>query len=541
MTPRIPPTLLNAAQDPVPHENPTNGVTKDAAQVLASCQKLRYQLRRQARENKIIPTSWLDNDPSGTYDPAAEEDLPSPRPKRKKSQDDRGGGVRQGKRPMPNGPDGFRWEGGRRSGSKLVTKLEPPGDQTKLFLSFFADLGDAQSLASEDNGSLPAPEAKATLIDIGSDRSHLPSNHLNRKRACDSCQEARARCSYRDGGDPSRPCARCQRNDIDCLAKPEIQASTPSETGNPAGLQPTPVRPILTCIPCRSSKSWCSLQNRRQTPPCSSCLRQNIECSFEKVPETTKEPGKETPKQASSPIALENPTPVGPSLLSESSLTPVQPSRRAASTATATASRPQAPYIYFNYRPHDADSQPCNWCFAPSFGLLGEGRPPVDLMTSGDVVSGGFVVNNEKPARMCIECTTQRLDIYACGSHQIRPIPGLRSDHFDFEAAFANLVLGRQQEVDELDTLWCSLCPSPAFSECVVPRPDDKNEYIGCGLLLCEGCAEILEGQCKGNLDLMLNAIMGREEHEGEYPVGLRFDVRLLRQDGQLIQTILWQ
>ncbi|ELR07629.1 hypothetical protein VC83_09409 [Pseudogymnoascus destructans] len=114
----------------------------------------------------------------------------------------------------------------------------------------------------------------------------------------------------------------------------------------------------------------------------------------------------------------------------------------------------------------------------------------------------------EDPTFVCTDCTFERQRILFCKSHRIRAVAGLKhSRDFDFNDAISKIWRDQSRGIGSntaKDILWCSVCVAPAFYECCVP--DRFVGEVGCGLRLCEVCAQGLcggEGKLEGLLDEM--------------------------------------
>ncbi|OBT75178.1 hypothetical protein VF21_06102 [Pseudogymnoascus sp. 05NY08] len=114
----------------------------------------------------------------------------------------------------------------------------------------------------------------------------------------------------------------------------------------------------------------------------------------------------------------------------------------------------------------------------------------------------------EDPTFVCTSCTFERQRILFCDTHRIRAIAGIKHPNdFDYNAAISKIWRDQTHGIGSnaaKDILWCSVCVAPAFYECC--SPDRFAGEVGCGLMLCEVCAQGLcggEGKLKGLLDEM--------------------------------------
>jgi hypothetical protein len=114
----------------------------------------------------------------------------------------------------------------------------------------------------------------------------------------------------------------------------------------------------------------------------------------------------------------------------------------------------------------------------------------------------------EDPTFVCTSCTFERQRILFCDAHRIRAIAGIKHPRdFDYNGAISKIWRDQTHGIGSntaKDVLWCSVCVAPAFYECC--SPDRFAGEVGCGLMLCEVCAQGLCGgeyRLKGLLDEM--------------------------------------
>ncbi|KFY81675.1 hypothetical protein V500_11191 [Pseudogymnoascus sp. VKM F-4518 (FW-2643)] len=115
-------------------------------------------------------------------------------------------------------------------------------------------------------------------------------------------------------------------------------------------------------------------------------------------------------------------------------------------------------------------------------------------------------ITYEDPTFICTSCTFDRQRILFCDAHRIRAIAGLKHPRdFDYNAAVMKIWRDQIRGIGAntaKDVKWCSVCVAPAFYECC--SPDRFAGEVGCGLMLCEVCAQGLcggENKLKGLLD----------------------------------------
>ncbi|KAH0544806.1 hypothetical protein FGG08_001035 [Glutinoglossum americanum] len=355
-----------------------------------------------------------------------------------------------------------------------------------------------------------------------------------KKRACENCRRSRVKCSYREGEDHSLPCGNCQHRGQKCVAGPKYgKERLPSGA---ARFKPTLERPFLACMPCRKEKKWCSLRAAEAEPPCNNCVRNGQKCGFERVEKYKDQVGRREIKGRRTRNSPETPI-----------TTPIPDASRKCGVRMTIKTAFAHP-ITFNHIPAKDGSVPCHWCDAAAFGIMGIGEVHAEVINWQDgqgytEVSGGHVGRGAEPSRMCSLCTMDRMLICTCEDHIMHPLPGRDPEDFDSRAALRELLSDRGlQGVSR--SLWCSICPSPAFFECCTPQELDLPSgemgqapatASGCGLLLCETCEPLLARKYKGDLQAMIS---DAESNSHNFPAGLRADVSFLSDDGELMRRM---
>ncbi|KAI4090746.1 MAG: hypothetical protein LQ344_004526 [Seirophora lacunosa] len=188
--------------------------------------------------------------------------------------------------------------------------------------------------------------------------------------------------------------------------------------------------------------------------------------------------------------------------------------------------------VLFNQEPPES----CSWCVDPLHGLLGLGivHPLVHDTPSGYIeLSGGHIAEGYLPSRMCVTCTLDRFRIVGCEGHEMHKLDeDAETNRLHAEDALESFVAG------QADWEWCCICPRPAVYGCGRPTEgfDDEEAVIGCGLRLCEKCAETITSECEGDLETLVAMKMseaeGREDHESI----VRADADLLTRNGELLR-----
>lgn len=203
--------------------------------------------------------------------------------------------------------------------------------------------------------------------------------------------------------------------------------------------------------------------------------------------------------------------------------------------------------VRFNYQPDPDNRHPCSWCYSPIFGLFGYGMKDVEVIPFDigyEEINGGHGQDDKDPSKMCVICTFQRLKMIACHSHLMMPLQNTDINILDMvklEQSFGALMQhdesgGRLAK----ETIWCSICITPAEYSCCV-----GSTGVGCGLNLCQGCNDLLTRLTNGTstgldkikiLDVLINLWkedqwkMNDESEKGD----LRADAEFLLSTGEL-------
>ena len=193
-----------------------------------------------------------------------------------------------------------------------------------------------------------------------------------------------------------------------------------------------------------------------------------------------------------------------------------------------------------------SDSDGCSWC-ALNIGVIGRGTREVLVSPSADglsytEISGGNNEDGDNSDHMCIQCTMERCRIVGCTEHEFRPIEEVDPETIDIDGMLERVI----HHVPALPTdKWCGLCPAPALYECCTSQDCDmwgnpldprSKEAEGCGLVLCDNCAESY-----GELASLENVIdaVGNDEAREIWVMGLRADAEFLKTDGLLVRNVM--
>lgn len=555
----------------------------------------KYDLRIEVRENNDVPTTYLDQDESGTFDPACRkppECIPLTRKKRERREqvDDV-----IAKKLKTN-----TWQGGRWIGRQLPMVLKFTSERGRAALkqyglsldnwperlpdSYSSDdsptvwlesqvypydlrerrrcgLSDSANTAKDDNLHLeditlghPAYRGckgcfewgfRCPLLDEG---SRYPCAECAAddtecelivdpavKRTCEACRSRRQQCSYREkGGDHTKPCQQCATASRKCVAGPvtgRTRTGPSLDQGCPQIQRLQSRISKANCNQCIRGKKRCSHRNPKEQAERSHCRDGGTICTV----------GSLYPQITMSDKGNER----------EHGICSQKPSKSAAaeplkSNRCRTITTKLAHPIQFNYAYGDDEGiAPCHWCEDVIYGILGLGEVEVEVIDNGD--GQGFIeivdghTETYGHSRMCEFCTTDRLKIAACKNHEIQLIEGMDPVNFDYTAVMEWMMPGMASLAP---FAWCSICPSPAFF-CCSTKPDidmdgqEDDLYLGdqkgCGLLLCETCAVALVSEHEGKLDQLIDSL---ESDGGDGDFEIRADASFLHSNGELLRRM---
>ena len=237
----------------------------------------KYNFRIGVRENNHVPSTYLDQDESGTFDPACRKPLeciPIIRKKRERREraDD---GI--SKKIKSN-----TWQGGRQMGRQLLVVLKMTSEVGQAALRDFGtsldncpehslDQDNSDDSQTDSPGSQAQPydfreRRRRDLSDItnaaGDDDLRLEDLTLGHpaQRGCKACFEWGFRCPLLDEG--SRyPCAECTVDNTECelILEPAVKR---------------------TCEGCKSRRQQCSYREVESdhTGPCKQCANASRKC-----------------------------------------------------------------------------------------------------------------------------------------------------------------------------------------------------------------------------------------------------------------------
>ena len=411
-----------------------------------------YDLRKAARLNQRLGLPWLDQDKSGTYDPATEfqRRLPHLQLKRKREmQDSDADGA-------PRKPRYFGWQHGRSMGQQLLVTLKVTSEKGKAWLKSFGSALDNEPKlfwydGRYDEGTVHWADAMDATFDDSDCLDQGPYKLRKRKgerlkslhtfhgcgepdladitvghpaaRGCKACLALGSWCPLLEEGS-KYPCEMCVDDDIDCELVIE------------------PARKSR-CERCRMKRISCSYveDGSDHTRPCQHCANSGLKCVagpasgrtrtgpsldqvFMRAPEDDRTVQKrKTMKgcnqcsRAKKWCSLKNKNPSVPCkyCLDNGMTCTFEPVRRrianskrreekgtqprvniSSNTKPTSASKAirtrLAHPINFNYEPVEGDFiAPCHWCDDLIYGLLGLGEREIEVQFQDNDAGKGYI------------------------------------------------------------------------------------------------------------------------------------------------------
>ena len=287
----------------------------------------KYHFREKPRLTSTGVSPWLDQDKSGTYDPSQKKVVVPQKRQRQALVE-----HEQATEGTPKKAKGLSYKQGRRVGQSSMVVFKLSSEKAKTLLEDVQPLSnvDADATNSEfletDLSNLQHPTRRRSkavqnllfeaatpkesshargckaCLEIGIPCSLLEEGSTypcascvedececelilppSKKEACEACCKARVRCSYKDGGDHSLTCERCQVHGSLCVVRSDNAESSSSGSSKVhTRFVPTAERPFLSCYPCRKAKKKCPLTSSTG-PPCKSCAINGFACTFEAI------------------------------------------------------------------------------------------------------------------------------------------------------------------------------------------------------------------------------------------------------------------
>ncbi len=340
------------------------------------------------------------------------------------------------------------------------------------------------------------------------------------KQACQNCKRRKIACSYRDEVDHRGPCKSCVKSSIRCVAGPLRRRRRARPPVNKGSSQlSTPL-----------SQQHCQITSSRKR------RHKDLEGSVSPPRIVSPYKGRRLAGEAMHVEAEED---------YELEISREDIPKNAPHAVIRIIRTRLAHPVNFNYEPKtDEELIPCHWCDDLYYGLVGLGAVDAEVIDYRDgrgyeEVGNGHTNTGHLPSRMCTSCTLDRFIIIACIDHQMQPILNANPESPGFASFMNYLAPGKASSAP---FGWCSICPTPASYYCCQPQglnspPGDPNEplegRIGCGLLLCGRCEELLTGKYFGVLERLIEGLSGEQTL-------LRADVDFLHPNGELLRRFDW-
>ncbi|KAH7407159.1 hypothetical protein BKA64DRAFT_408541 [Cadophora sp. MPI-SDFR-AT-0126] len=424
------------------------------------------------------------------------------------------------------------------------------------------------------------------------------------KKACLRCKGKRRNCSYSlDGGKGVDACDACEEEGITCCAEPLTDsrvvrrfANLPARVKfkpNLAASEPVRERMYVSCNQCRSTGKRCTIRGKADLGPCSNCRKAGQTCKF--VHPLTRTPQLPASSYKTKKLSISSthcaksdsstpprdrmgtahsPNTLTATIYSELEKKNTRKAERlfAKGTTHIHITTSFCHPITFNYVPDPLLKNPCSWCDNPFYGLWGLASTSGPRKVEGfyypngggfEEVFGGFSELGYSRSVMCIACTYARVRITQCPAHRLRALD-VKMGEFDLdvlsEEKWGKTVKAYQDgdmKGAELvrKAKWCSVCPAAAALKCCSPQLFDENGEPasaqqhahgggceGCGLLLCQDCAELLGKLIRGGartggrqLDSMVSEV---KRNRWRFTEGVRADAEFLTSGGDLLRSI---
>lgn len=424
-------------------------------------------------------------------------------------------------------------------------------------------------------------EVECTMVEGGTypceeceSEDHLckPIFRTTAKGSCLQCAEYGEECSF--GFDPDKPiCTQCAEGEFACEALPPHGYTHPRDSMNVIAYGPD--RRHASCTFCRAEKKHCSLKKKTDKPPCKYCKKHGIGCTFYDLPKLVKMPANGKEKAIPGPTEGDTPevSKPGSEYFSREDLADIDARDEVHLSREATpelemedeaGNKGMLIKIKTSFAHPMAFSaavdQPsdCNFCEMPMFGFVGHFECEVHVIrwynNLGYTELGGGHCEHTGPTKMCNACTTGRLQVIVCPGHEFMNMrEGDEEMVMDVDLMTDELISaepGSQEMRDDLQR-WCSFCCSVATLGCgtvqpsVAEREDGMEmEVVGCGLRLCQRCAERLNDEFVGDVGSMAEQMDGlpktgeADGETGDVHGKVRADVGFLSIDGLLMRCM---
>ena len=360
-----------------------------------------------------------------------------------------------------------------------------------------------------------------------------------RFKACEACKPRR-KCSYTTTRNHGSACDHCAAKGKSCIAGPakdhiKVRLRYLDEEEGGWTLPKKKLRSKYwtapeECLECHDAGRQCHYlpdSDGHYRTGCVDCMSKSLPCTIrDKVSIPIVNAGDvvdQTPSFELEKMNHHKPQPTAK---------PPVPRR---TVATRTVETSYSYPILFNCdnQPEEV-AKPCLFCIAPDAAICGFGVRTIRVVDHKDGSKASELSRSKKPTYICTVCTTARMRIISCDRHYMQPIIGIYGDDAILER-FHN----KHEEMQNVEELahYCSICPEMAVYECQTQDDDPTDTTAGCGLKLCETCAQNLEVKHKGSLQHTLWSLPARLP---DGTLQLRADCELLRHDGPLSRYLAW-
>lgn len=495
----------------------------------------KYDFRIGVRENNNVPITYLDQDESGTFDPACRkppECMPINRKKRERRER-----IDDG---TPKKLKTNTWQGGRWMGRQLPVLLKIDSKNGRAALKDFGtsldnwpeflpdpdssddsptdwpefqdqpydlrerrrcDLSQPANAAGDDDLHLeditlgyPAYRGckgcfewgfRCPLLDEGSRYpcTECAADHAECelivepavKRTCEGCRSRRQQCSYREkGNDHTEPCMQCANTSRKCVAGPASGRTRTGPSLDQGALRSAP-RPRKQ----RSQTRKRTAQLRRPNVSCTQCLRDKKWCSRIDYREPAEcshccNGGITRTVASLDPQA----TTSNKEKEKEHKTCSHKRSKQAAAEPTKsnrcrTITTKLAHPIQFNYA-YDGEegTAPCHWCDDAIYGILGLGEVEVEVIDNEDCQGFTEIVDGHTGTYGHSRmCEFCTTDRLKITACNNHEIEPIEGMDPD-NFDFNAIMEWMMPGMASLAPFsWCSICPSPAFFSCTT-KPD---------------------------------------------------------------------
>ncbi|KAH8730575.1 hypothetical protein GQ44DRAFT_644745 [Phaeosphaeriaceae sp. PMI808] len=557
-----------------------------------------YELRKNINRAKTI--THIDTDKTGNYDPAHEAKLKALRLQRAKANKaakkkrkekkpqipkfiiklrfaDRFGDVRNITNEEENWPEGWsESDSGRKPELKKNCRLyrcntpgvevqktiqDPSGDVDDL-TGYPAARGCRccrrfeKACSMIEGGSYPCQQCEDEEEDVVCE----PILNSTVKGGCKRCIYEDEICSFENDPDQSR-CDTCAENDQICEAIPPKGYKAPRASIN--DIMYGPDRKHTQCTVCRIEKRNCSLKTKSNRPPCKTCKKNGLGCTFYDLPNSKVDKKVATKNKVLDPVHDDAPEVFIPNKQTfsakdiEDMMTIHNEDAVSRETTPEMTMEDEAGNVgvvtqinsSFSHPLHFNATADCNFCEMPGFSFVGHFERTVHVIKwdsgLGYTELGGGHSEDKGATNMCDDCTNLRLQILFCTGHNFVSIPHNAAHDFDTVAEdLFSAEPGSPEAQHELQR-WCSLCFSVAKFACMTAQAlvTGDGEVPSCGARLCNRCMEALQNRHSWDFQALVVSMDAQPKtkengQNGALEGKARADAALLSREGLLLKCV---